>query len=136
MPAPRPSSSVEGVGGTGSDGGATGCKRQRTTQHMPSGFQIFVRTVYSKSVILWVESGDTIADAMEKLLNAMGFIFTSPRDIRLVSAVRDLEDDPSLGEYNIQSGACLWMLKRLRCGMDGGFDDDEAYFQVWVFAQI
>ena len=82
-------------------------------------------------MILWVESGDTIADVKEKLLEAMGFIFTSPRDIRLVSAVRDLEDDRTLGDYNIQSGACLWMLKRLRGGMDGGFDDDEADFLVW-----
>ena len=82
-----------------------------------------MRTLYSKTVILWVEAGDTIADVKRKLLDAMSFIFTSPRDIRLVSAVRDLEDDRTLGDYNIQSGACLWMLKRLRGGMDDSDGD-------------
>ena len=63
----------------------------------------------------------TIGDVKAMILLALRWFFCEVRDVRLVSGTRNLDDGRSLGDYNIHSGSCLWMLFRLRGGMD---DDD------------
>jgi hypothetical protein len=106
------------------EGGAADRKRQRTTQHTPGGFQIFIRSPYASWVILWVEATDSIADVKRKLLDKLGYVFAVPEDIRLVTGVRDLLDERTLQDYNIGAGDNLWMIKRLRGGAGGGGMDD------------
>jgi hypothetical protein len=107
------------------EGGAAGGKRQRTTQHTPGGFQIFIRSPYASWVVVWVEATDSIADVKRKLLDKLGYVFAGPGDIRLVTGVRDLLDERTLQDYNIGAGASLWMIKRLRGGAGGGMDDSD-----------
>jgi hypothetical protein len=106
------------------EGGAAGRKRQRTSQHTPGGFQIFIRSPYASWVVLWVEATDSIADVKRKLLDKLGYVFAGPEDIRLVTGIRDLLDERTLQDYNIGAGDNLWMIKRLRGGAGGGGMDD------------
>ena len=93
---------------------------------MADSFQIFVRSLASKWMVLWVHPSHTIADVKVQIIDRMGWIFTTPRDVRLVTGVKDLNDERTLSDYNIQEHACLWTLVRVRGGMQGGFDDGEA----------
>ena len=43
-----------------------------------------------------------------------------PRDIRLIFGGKQLGDNQTIGNYNISSGNTIFLLLRLRGGMDGG----------------
>ena len=85
------------------------------------GGQLFVKGLNGQTMVLDdVNQWTSILEVKKLILRKLGYIFTQPPDLRLVFGGRNLHDEMCLCDYNIVANNTIFLIFRLRGGMDAG----------------